>query len=63
MRGGWIRRFFWFGRSRRCGWMLGRGGICRGLLLGWWFGWMDLDSRVIVVVGKWREWGIDDDHD
>lgn len=55
MRGGWIRRFFWFGRSRRCGWMLGRGGICRG--------WMDLDGRVIVVVGKWRECGIDDDHD
>lgn len=41
--------------------MLGRGGICRGLL--GWYGWMDLDGRVIVVVGKWRGCGIDDDHD
>lgn len=58
MRGGWIRRFFWFGRSRRCGWMLGRGGICRGVIVV-----LRVIVVVVVVVGKWRECGIDDDHD
>lgn len=38
--------------------MLRRGGICRGAIVV-----LRVIVVVVVVVGKWRECGIDDDHD
>lgn len=35
--------------------MLGRGGICRGVIV--------VLRVIVVVVGKWRVCGIDDDDD